>query len=89
MEQLAFETPKESRNRNYHEEDRSTMRGKVLLTIERLGPITNREIAKILNVEICSVTGRNKELRDAGRIKQAGQKICSVTRKRVTAWTVA
>lgn len=50
------------------------------------GPITNREIAAILDWQVSSVAGRNFELRQFGKIENAGKKICSITGMVVAVW---
>jgi hypothetical protein len=52
------------------------------------GPITNREIAALLDWQVSSVAGRNFELREFGKITAAGKRACRITGEVVTAWKV-
>jgi predicted transcriptional regulator len=50
--------------------------------------MTNNEIASALHWSICRVTGRVKELRDAGVVVKSQKRRCGVTQNRVYAWKV-
>jgi len=50
--------------------------------------MTNNEIASALHWSICRVTGRVKELRDAGLVVASQKRRCGVTQNRVYAWKV-
>ena len=56
--------------------------------IHAYGPITNREIAKKLGLDMCSITGRTKELRQNGYVASSGKKICPTTKRTVLMWKV-
>ena len=57
----------------------------VLETLEgSFDPMTNRELARHLNREVHQVSPRVRELIDKGLVREAGTKVCSVTRREVT-----
>ena len=50
--------------------------------------MTNNEIASALHWSICCVTGRVKELRDAGLVVKSQKRRCGVTGNTVLSWKV-
>lgn len=52
------------------------------------GPITNAEIAKILNRPVNTITPRTNELVKRERVREAGKRMCSVTAFTATTWEV-
>lgn len=50
--------------------------------------MTNNEIASALHWSICRVTGRVKELRDAGLVVRVQRRRCGVTGNMVYSWKV-
>lgn len=67
-------------------EDLGKRQRQVFDTLYTFGAMTNRNIAKILMLEINSVTGRCKELRDKGFVEEKGRAIDPTTNKLVTVW---
>ena len=76
--------------RSYEEivENISITRLQVYRALKELEYANNLMIAKKLNWSINRVTGRTKELRDAGIIKVSHQSWCPYTRKKVNYMTV-
>lgn len=58
----------------------------VLKALEDLGPTYNLKIANHLGLPINSITGRTKELRDMGKVREAFIGQCSETGRSVTYW---
>jgi Mn-dependent DtxR family transcriptional regulator len=66
----------------------SPKREKVYKAIKFMGKCTNKMIAKFLNVPINEVTGRVKELTEAGKVKEAGKINCPLTNKPNALWQI-
>ena len=60
----------------------------VLEALIKAGPLTNREISKLIDREINTVTPRVKELRMRGLVQNAGHKI-DETGRRAIKWIAA
>jgi len=70
-------------------ETRKTVQQRIYDTIlSRGGTATNRQISILTKIPINSVTARVKELRDAGRVHQAGTDYDSTTKRTVMTWRV-
>lgn len=50
--------------------------------------MTNKEIASQLNCDVCSITGRIKELRDLELVFEDGKRPCRITGRTATSWKV-
>jgi Mn-dependent DtxR family transcriptional regulator len=48
--------------------------------------LTNNELASLLHLSICSITGRVKELRDMGFLVASQKRQCEITKFTVYAW---
>ena len=70
-------------------ETRKTVQQRIYDTIlSRGGTATNRQISILTKIPINSVTARVKELREAGRVEQAGTEYDSTTKRTVMTWRV-
>lgn len=67
--------------------DLPTRRAQVLAVLSR-GPASNATIARTLNLPLHCVTGRVRELVDAGEVREYGRELDPVTGRRVIAWEV-
>jgi Mn-dependent DtxR family transcriptional regulator len=76
------------RNRHYPPVKRSQMQGKILDYLATVENSTNKEMAHAFGVDACSITGRTFELRAAGLVEFAGERICARSGNRVAAWRV-
>ena len=65
-----------------------TAQQKIYLTISQRGTATNRQISILTKIPINSVTARVKELREAGRVRQAGTEYDSTTERTVMTWRI-
>jgi Mn-dependent DtxR family transcriptional regulator len=75
----------------YHGEIKETLgerQRQVLNIIRNSKNITNKEIANILKVDTCSITGRVKELRDYGLIFEDEKRNCNITGRLAMAWKI-
>lgn len=54
--------------------------------IKENSTLSNRDIARILGLEICTVTGRVNELAKAGMVRAWGRKTDPRTNKKVKIW---
>lgn len=70
-------------------ETRKTVQQRIYDTIKSRGDTaTNRQISILTKIPINSVTARVKELRLAGRVRQAGTEYDSTTKRTVMTWRV-
>ena len=69
-------------------ETRNTVQQRIYDTIKSRGTATNRQISILTKIPINSVTARVKELREAGRVHQAGTEYDSTTKRTVMTWRV-
>lgn len=67
--------------------DLPTRRAQVLAVLSR-GPASNATIARTLHLPLHCVTGRVRELVDAGEVREYGRELDPVTGRRVIAWEV-
>lgn len=79
-------TPTETRDNAYHQLKLGDRQKRVLAIIEAHAPISNRDIAWRLGWPVHCVTGRCKELREAGKVEQADTFKDPVTRVSVARW---
>ena len=66
--------------------DAATLRGKVLATIGREGPLTADEVAAKLRLSILSVRPRCTELRELGKLEDSGIRRANVSGRRAIVW---
>lgn len=89
MHQAELDFTKSIRDRHFHSLTRqNVMYAKILEYLETVADATNREIAKALHVETCSITGRCFELRDRQVVVFAGTRKCKITGNHVSSWRV-
>lgn len=62
------------------------LQSKIYALIQERSDLSNRDIARILGLEICTVTGRVNELTKEGLIKAWGRKTDQRTGKTVKVW---
>ena len=62
------------------------LQSKIYALIQERSDLSNRDIARITGLEICTVTGRVNELSKAGLIKAWGRKTDPRTGKTVKVW---
>ena len=62
------------------------LQSKIYALIQERSDLSNRDIARILGLEICTVTGRVNELTKEGLIKAWGRKTDPRTGKTVKVW---
>ena len=62
------------------------LQSKIYALIQERSDLSNRDIARILGLEICTVTGRVNELANEGLIKAWGRKTDPRTGKTVKVW---
>lgn len=85
---IQLELATQTRNRHYPPARRSKMQGKILDYLGTVEDATNKEMAAAFGVDACSITGRIFELRAAGLVEFAGERICARSGNRVAAWAV-
>ncbi len=62
----------------------------VLDAMHRYGkPVTNKELSRMVGLEINSVTPRIFELRSFGLVEEAGIRPCKISGRKAIAWKVA
>ena len=66
----------------------SDLRERVLEAVEASPLISNKEIAQAIGIEAHVCSARVSELERAGKIKKDGTKVCNVSGRVVTAYTV-
>lgn len=72
----------------YHTfDDLPTRRAQVLAVLSR-SPASNAAIARALNLPLHCVTGRVRELVDAGEVREYGRELDPITGRRVITWEV-
>ena len=67
--------------------DLPSRRAQVLAVLSR-GPASNATIARTLNLPLHCVTGRVRELVDAGEVREFGRELDPITGRRVITWEV-
>jgi len=67
----------------------SKRRMEVYSIIAHIGPCSNLQVSKCLNLPINCITGRVKELRDIGVVVEDKRAICPETKQMVSYWKVA
>lgn len=82
-------TPEQTRDESYEKVDLTPMQRRVLNELKKVALASNRDIAQILGKYPNSITGRMKELREKGRVVQAGTKEDPDTGRTVTTWKPA
>ena len=82
MEQLSLTL----RNESYHAVKLGERQADVLSAIEKYQPVSNLQLANILNWPINSVTGRVKELREMGMVINSGTAFDEMTERTVCLW---
>lgn len=60
----------------------------VYSVIAHCGPVSNKQIAKQLELPINCVTGRTNKLVEKGTIKMEGSQICKITGRAEKTWGV-
>jgi hypothetical protein len=71
---------------SYHKLELAGRQSAVLATLQTFGPMTNREICESLGWAINQVTGRVKELREQGKVEDAGKVYDKETDRQVHIW---
>lgn len=75
----------------YREEIKPTLgirQEATLYALRRLGPSTNKEVSRWLELEINSITPRMYELVKKGLVREWGTRLCKITGRRCIAWCV-
>ena len=75
----------------YYKMDRGKMNAlqtEIYNLIKECNALSNRDIARILNREICTVTGRVNELQKMGLVRSWAKKKDPVTNHTVSIWEV-
>lgn len=65
---------------------RETLQGRVLATLDRLGPATNLELSRLLGKEINSITPATNALVKAGLARERQRRPCSITNRKAIEW---
>lgn len=76
---------------SYYKMDRAKMnalQSEIYNLIKECNCLSNRDIARILNREICTVTGRVNELQKMGLVRSWAKKRDPVTNHTVSIWEV-
>lgn len=73
----------------FNQHGRRCMKAKIVEYLETHDDATNKELARYLGTDACSVTGRIMELRIAGAVQSSQVRMCAVTGNKVLAWRLA